>query len=129
MPDYNFVDDKKMVRYIAKTEDEHSHAVTLRVYQVTAWDGSKQDAPDIVEEVAIFYVKWDGCAHIGFRDPTMSKEWVHVCGVREMEMVLRMMAWAWNIAKHELNKRGFTDGLTEINLICEGVRCALTPGN
>ena len=105
------------VRYVAKEEGPHSHSVTLRVYEVGAWHSDGRPDLECLDEVAHFYVKWDGCSHVGFRDPELNKEWVHVCGSKHMRRTLAMLAWAWNLCAAKLkDKGGWTEDLEPMAL-------------
>lgn len=77
--------------------EETRHAVTIDVIDLQHED----------EEVAAFFVKWDGCAHVGLKAPDM--DWVHVCGAGEMQAHLDMLAWAWNLSVDLLKAKGFTE--------------------
>lgn len=103
----NFLDAAGHIRYIANSVDEMSHGVTLKILEVSSWEDDW--SPSTWEEVAVFYVKWDGCAHIGFRSPELSNEWAHVCGVDHMRQTLAMLVWAWDLAVAILRDRGFND--------------------
>jgi hypothetical protein len=107
--DLTLKDAHGFIKYIAKVTDEHSHSVTLTIFEVDAWDVAGEPFGPF-DEVAVFYVKWDGCAHVGFRDPGLGKEWVHVCGADYMYMTIKMMEWAWDLAAEMLRRKGFTDG-------------------
>lgn len=85
-----------------------THHVDLHVFEAgegTAPDDRWQDE----KPVAIFAVKWDGCAHVGFRDEGLGRNWVHVCGPAEMARVLRMLQWGWNLCAEKLAELGFDD--------------------
>lgn len=97
-----------MIHYLAHSVDDHLHSVTLVIDEVVCWNADDSPA-DPYEEVAIFYVKWDGCAHVGFRPSDNNMLGVHVCGVENMRRTLRMMEWAWDLAVSILRERGFDD--------------------
>jgi hypothetical protein len=91
--------------YKAVFKECGSHHVDLEVFEVLSEDDTEHG-----RAIAIFSCKWDGCSHVGFRDPSLNKDWVHVCGTRQMVDVLKMMVWAWNLCMEKLISMGFGDG-------------------
>lgn len=93
-------------RAVLDQERGNSHSLTFTVWEITSWE-SDDEPTDNGIEVATFFVKWDGCSHVGFRDPSLGSNWVHVCGVKHMVATLDMLKWAWNLAATTLVSRGF----------------------
>jgi hypothetical protein len=101
------------VQHIAYADAPADECYTsFKVYEVTAWT---DDEPILeigqfgIQEVATFSVKWDGCSHIGFRDPELGNEWVHVCGSLNMQETIQMLAWAWNLDMDQMKPGSSTD--------------------
>lgn len=91
--------DAGQVWYFMVPTAEHEHAFTGTIYEVTGSDPENGNAPTEWEEVGEIFLKWDGCAHVGFRSPSMQKNWVHVCGEAQFDRSLKMLRWAWDTAK------------------------------
>ena len=89
--------------YMIRDPDSHSeHTFTGVAYEVTAWEDAACKIPYEATEVAKIYLKRDGCAHVGFRDPELDNEWVHVCGQTSMEQSLKMLRWMWVVAQKQI---------------------------
>lgn len=69
------------------------YAACAYVDAAGSWDGETGEPGDW-HEIAHIFLKWDGCAHVGLRDPELDSEWVHVCGARNFAQTLRILAWA-----------------------------------
>jgi hypothetical protein len=88
------------LRYVLVPESILSHSYTGTCWQVTAaYDGDEECDAD---EVAKIYLKWDGCCHLGLRDPQLGNEWTHVCGAKTMEETLAMLRWMWVQAQQKI---------------------------
>jgi hypothetical protein len=94
-----------------------THHVDLEVREAGG-DGDGAWLGDTV--VAVFSVKWDSCAHIGFRDDGLGRNWTHVCGAEDMESVLRMLQWGWNLCAQKLAEMGYDDEVREIDVVLDG---------
>lgn len=105
------------LRWRAAFTEIGSHHVDLEVREAGG-DGDGAWIGDTV--VAVFSVKWDACAHIGFRDDGLGRNWTHVCGAEDMENTLRMLQWAWNLCAQKLAEMGYDDEVREIDVVLEG---------
>jgi hypothetical protein len=100
----------------ADGQGETSHTITFNVLEAC---GEEMDGTPLWEDfdgnpyhVARFYVKWDGCAHVGCHlgtdqtKPGTVPGWEHVCGPEQMQRTLAMLGWAWNLAMDVLREKG-----------------------
>lgn len=76
--------------------NDNGYAFSARLYQVVGCvaKGQEQCITD-AEECGAIFLKWDGCAHIGLRDPELDSNWVHVCGPEDMEDTLHALRHSW----------------------------------
>lgn len=98
---HDYVDANGRARWRATFTEVGSHHCDLAVHELDYGAPGEPMTP-APEEIAILSVKWDGCAHIGFRDPGLGRNWVHVCGAADMAEVLRMLQWAWNLCYEKM---------------------------
>lgn len=115
------IDKYGYVQYIAYEESRGELYVSIVVVEITGHDTNgpittPQSFGGGPEEVAVLSVKADGCSHIGFRDPELSHNWVHVCGTQNMQDTLKMLAWAWNIAYECLKEKAYAEDFKPIKL-------------
>jgi len=97
----------KDVVSVARARSEHSHSVSITIFDVTGWEDNGSPAEELLEEVAVIEMKCDGCSHVGFRCPALNNEWVHTCGAPEMEKYLVTIKWGWNLCVDWLREKGF----------------------
>lgn len=97
----DYVVNGEVVAFMVPDASSDDLRFEATIHEVEAWD---DDGPCDAIEIGRIYMKWDGCTHVGLRDPTMSKEWVHVCGAEHMRRVLSILEWAWREAQARIPK-------------------------
>jgi hypothetical protein len=102
------------VRWRATFQEIESHHCFLHVHEL---DVCGQDDNAEAKPVLVVNVKWDGCAHVGFRDEALGSNWVHVCGADSMADVLRMMQWAWNLCIDKLEEYQDEPGVSKLDIV------------
>lgn len=87
---------------VDNTEPKYaSHGFSGGVYMVDGW--TDKDTPCGCDLVSPIYLKWDGCCHLGLRDVSLNKDWVHICGAKSMRKTLQMLEWAWKQAQDRIS--------------------------
>lgn len=110
---YKDEDGRELFRAVVKeSKDRSTHGITFTVQEAQGWDCETNEAiyeamwDDNDGEVACVFMKWDGCSHIGLRDPSLDKNWTHVCGAKSLVVYLKMLVWAWNLGTDYLKAQG-----------------------
>lgn len=88
--------------FMVPEKDNTEYAFTGKVFLIYTWG----DDGFLWEEVAIIYLKWDACCHVGVGDPEMGGTWAHICGREreEYDKLLKMLGWMWDEAKARIPK-------------------------
>lgn len=91
--------------HILHVTDKSDTCATGVLYEVDNWGVDDPERTPIgVSEIGVVHLKWDGCAHVGLRDPELNKEWVHVCGAKHMLDTLNALLWAWTTLQRMIPK-------------------------
>lgn len=107
-------------QFQARLESRSDTHVALKVFEAHGW-GTAPDGTSCPhwdpEPIVSLSMKWDGCSHLGFRDPVLGKEWVHVCGPEKFEQYLLMLQWAWNLARSLIPEFDSSVGGGEVEVV------------
>lgn len=101
----DYVENGRVRAYIVPRDDNNSWGFSGTIFHVTGWsdDGQPIMDGDCVEELGPIYLKWDGCCHIGVRDPGLENHWTHVCGACDFRRMLNILEWAWKEARKRID--------------------------
>ena len=99
--------------YKAVLTDIGSHHVDLAAYASDGMERSSDREPWrqvwSPVETAVLTMKWDGCAHLGYRDPGLGHNWAHICGTGGFIREHQMLAWLWMLSLKLVGELGFED--------------------
>jgi hypothetical protein len=100
----DYIEGGRVWAYIVPADSCDEFSFSGTIYRVTGWsdDGQPIMCGDCVEEVGPIYLKWDGCCHIGVRDPGLDNHWTHVCGAADFRRTLNILEWAWKEARKRI---------------------------
>lgn len=90
--------------FYLKVTDRTEYGVTVLIHEVDGWHVPHTGEYEFDNEIGTLSLKWDGCAHLGLRDPELDNNWVHTCGPQQFRRYIDALEWAWKTAQDMIPK-------------------------